>query len=317
MSRKARIRFAEMLIAFSFLIILVGFYSSKSYRILDPIKDVNIVSEGKKNSISITTTDDGGVSLENGGNPNFIPDNYPNLREGDTATTNLSEVNNRLRNFIQEKYGVFIRYGSETEGYSVGGLNTVAMVDEVAIQSSLTSMINVLELYPENFFSEMNAGGFSLNIYLVQRYSSGNVTGVTDHSARNVIISLATDFSLADSFNHEVFHYIDYYIEDKGGKYNSWNSFNPSGFEYGNVVSDYSYNRTFSEDAFFVNNYAQTDQFEDRASTFEYMMAPTKASCLNYGRSVWLKAKYMAEQVDYFYKSVSPRVTEYWERFIY
>ena len=44
------------------------------------------------------------------------------------------------------------------------------------------------------------------------------------------------------------------------------------------------------------------------------MMFANKASCLNNGKPVWKKAKYMAEQLDYYFNSVSPNVTEYWER---
>ena len=47
------------------------------------------------------------------------------------------------------------------------------------------------------------------------------------------------------------------------------------------------------------------------------MMKKNKASCLNYGKTVWLKAKTMSEQIDYFFNTVNPTVTEYWERHIY
>ena len=46
------------------------------------------------------------------------------------------------------------------------------------------------------------------------------------------------------------------------------------------------------------------------------MMATSKASCLNYGKRIWLKAKYMADQMDLFFETVSPNVTEYWERYL-
>ena len=155
---------------------------------------------------------------------------------------------------------------------------------------------------------------YPLTFYLVKRYSTDNVTGVTDSSNKNIVISIATDYDFIDTLHHEVYHYIERYILGAGGTFTSWNSLNPSGFKYGVIDSAYSYSMGFSENAFFVNSYAMTDQYEDRASTFEYMMKTNKASCLNYGKTVWLKAKTMSEQIDYFFNSVTPTTTEYWER---
>ena len=307
--------------------------------------------------ISITTVDEEIMTVEDKTDNNtseneeiLVPDDFSNITNNDFTTNSntnsdaitndtitvpnnennntvvvppvddlpsIVETNNSLRSDIQKKYGIKVKYGAETDGYSVGGLSTVMLVDNNVIQTALNNLSNNLALYPTDFFKEMRESGFSLTIYLIQKYSVKNVTGITDHSSKDVVISIATDFDLASSLNHEVFHYIDYYVIEEGGSYTSWVNYNPPKYEYGNVDNKLSYNRTFSEDAYFVNNYAQTDEYEDRASTFEYMMASSKASCLNYGKTVWLKAKYMAEQIDYFYDTVSPNVTEYWERFIY
>lgn len=276
--------------------------------------DNNSNNSGSNSSSNNSGSSSGGSSgSSNGSSSSGTTQEVPST----PSTPSIDEVNANLRNSIQNNYGIYVKYGSETNGYSVGGLSTVGLSDSTAVNSALNNLAGVMSLYPNGFFSEMRNSGFNLSIYLIKNYSAGNVTGVTDHSTKNVVISIATDFPLAESLNHEIFHYIDYYIEQKGGRYTTWNNLNPSGFVYGSVNNAYSYSMTFSEDAFFVNNYAQTDEYEDRASTFEYMMADSKASCLNYGKTVWLKSKYMAEQVDYFYSSVSPNVTEYWERFIY
>lgn len=323
----------------------------------DPVKDVEVVISDSDDDISITTVDEEVITVEdksdnitdknqevvvpNGSsditnndfttdantNSDIIPNDIitvPNTENNNVVVTppadvspSIVENNNNLRSDIQKKYGIKVKYGDETDGYSVGGLSTVMLADNNIIQESLNNLSSSLALYPTDFFKEMRNKGFSLTIYLIQKYSTKNVTGITDHSSKDVVISIATDFDLASSLNHEVFHYIDYYVIEEGGSYASWGNYNPPRYNYGNVDSKLSYNRTFSEDAYFVNNYAQTDEYEDRASTFEYMMADSKASCLNYGKTVWLKAKYMAEQIDYFYETVSPNVTEYWERFIY
>lgn len=231
--------------------------------------------------------------------------------------TSIDDVNLQLRSSIQTKYGITVKYGSETSGYSVGGMSTTMLPDAETANAALNNLEQCLALYPDGFFQEIRDGGYPLTIYLIKRYSTANVTGVTDSSNQRIVISVATDYDFADTLHHEVYHYIEKYIFTFGFRFTSWNTLNPEDFSYGTVNSDYSYARTFSEDAYFVNNYAQTDQYEDRASTFEYMMKSSKISCLNNGKTVWLKARTMCEQIDYFLESVNSYTTEYWERHIY
>ena len=103
----------------------------------------------------------------------------------------------------------------------------------------------------------------------------------------------------------------------KGANYTTWNTLNPIGFNYGETNNTYSYVSTGNINASFVNTYAQTDQYEDRASTFEYMMDDTEAGCLQTGTPIWKKAKYISEQIDAVFQTVSPNVLEYWERYVY
>ena len=236
---------------------------------------------------------------------------------GGEDESSLDDVNARLRNIIEVKYGITVKYGNETSGYSVGGMSTYPIADAQTANIALTDLDNCLSLYPEDFFREIRRGGYPLTIHLIKRYSTANVTGVTDSSNRKVSISIATDYDLADSIHHELYHYIEKYIFTFGFRFTSWDTLNPLGFTYGTVNSSYSYATTYSENAYFVNNYAQTDQYEDRASTFEYMMKSSKISGFNNGNVLWNKAKIMCEQIDYYLESVNSYTTEYWERHIY
>ena len=271
-------------------------------------------NSNENSSGDVNTNNSSGSTNNNTGtgntNNNSVSDNKP-------VVPTIEEANLKLRAQIEEMYGVKVKYGNETLGYSVGGMTTVALPDAATMQAALVNLNVALSLYPTGFFSEIKSKGYSLNFYLIKRYSIANVTGVTDSSNKNVIISIATDYDFVDTVHHEVYHYIERYILSTGFRFTSWNTLNPLGFNYGTVVSDYSYSKTFASDAAFVNSYAQTDEYEDRASTFEYMMKSSKASCLNKGNTVWLKAKTMSEQIDYFLTTVTPDVTEYWERHIY
>ena len=183
------------------------------------------------------------------------------------------------------------------------------------IYNKLYELKNVLSKYPKGLFSEIKNGGIPLTIYLINSYSDPDITGVTDSSYNYANISIATIFPLEESFYHESYHYIERYLLKKGANYNSWDNLLPQDFSWGTIDGNLSYSNTFSEDSYFVNNYAQTSASEDRASTFEYMMADTKASCLNKNKTIWLKAVYMSRTIDSVLESVKPDVVEYWERF--
>ncbi len=230
------------------------------------------------------------------------------------AGPSLSETNNNLRNTIQNNYGITIRYGSETNGYSVGGLRTNPITDDGSIQTTLNKLNAALSLYPNGFFREIKNGGIPLTLYLVNSFSEYGVTGVTDSNYSSATISVAIVYPFEETFYHESYHYIERYMFKKGIYFHSWDSYNPPGFSYGSLLRDQSYSRTGSASAYFVNDYAQSSADEDRASTFEYMMSGSKPACLNHGQHVWTKAQNMANAIDSALNTVSPGVTEYWER---
>lgn len=311
MRTKASLFLAKLMICFSLVFISLGLFLSisKNNNILHPIDDV-FMAEADEDKISITT-------ISEDESENFVDLSIQNEVDVSASSELLSETNKKLKKTIQNTYGILIKYGSETVGYSIGGMSTTPITDDLVIQTALNNLKKSLALYPKGFFQELSAKGYPVTFYLIKRYSKENVTGVTDSTYEHVVISIATDYDFSNTFHHEVYHYIERYTLSTGFSFTSWNSLNPPGFSYGNVMNNYSYAGTYSEDAFFVNIYAMSDEYEDRASTFEYMMKENKASCLNYGKTVWLKAKAMSEHLDYFFNTVSPKVTEYWERHVY
>ncbi len=222
------------------------------------------------------------------------------------------------RKQIEETYGIKVLYGSETNGYVVGNLGTTSISDTNIMKSSLEQLNTALSMYPSGFFREFSKQNMTLNVYLIKNYSAENVTGVTDFAPRRAIISIATDFPFSESFHHEMLHYIEHYIESSGGKFTSWNSFNPIDFTYGVENSSYSYSKTGTPGSYFVNNYAQTNAIEDRASTFEYMTASVKYSCYDSNDyPIWKKSNYLSTMIETYFNTVSSSVVDYWERYIY
>ena len=319
MNTKAKLFLGKLLIIFSvFLIILgVAFTFSKDENLLHPIYDVTLLSSSDNETISITTlaSDEEVISADT--STKVEQDTNPSDNVQSMVKPTTDEVSILLREQIEKTYGVKVKYANETKGYNVGGMSTVSISDPIISQNALITLNMALALYPKGFFQEIKSKGYPLTFYLIKRYSTDNVTGVTDSSNKNVVISVATDYDFVDTLHHEVYHYIEKYMLKSGGTFTSWNSLNPPGFKYGVINSAYSYSRDFSQDAFFVNSYAMTDQYEDRASTFEYMMKTNKASCLNYGKTIWLRGKAMCEQIDYFFSTVTESNKEHWERHVY
>ena len=227
----------------------------------------------------------------------------------------LEETNNTFRNSIQSTYDVTIKYGAETSGYTVGGIATTPLTDPNAINNALNSLNNTLSKYPQGFFAEIKRGGIPLTVILIYSYANASITGVTDSNFSFANISIAVSHPFEESFFHESYHYIERYIFKKGGNFSAWDSLNPEGFVYNQTISNSnSYANTFSNTAPFVNTYAQTQATEDRASTFEYMMASSKAGCLNVNMPVWKKASMISGMIDAVFTTVTPSTVEYWER---
>ena len=337
MTKELKMKLAKVFIAFSFVLVFVGIgLDLDNKTLMNPVtgthtignsnNDINITttdatipsdSSGGENSNSQTNGSTGSSNVGGNGNSATTPSTGERYQSTTESQSGIDATNNDLRNSIQNRYGITIRYGAETNGYTVGGLSSIMLSDANRINELLNSLNYNLSLYPSGFFQETKQGDYSLTIYLLKRYSQENVTGITDSTTKNVVISLATDYSFVESLHHELYHYIEKYMFYRGANYTTWNSLNPVGFNYGKTNTAISYVNTKDPYASFVNIYAQTDEYEDRASTFEYMMSPSEASCLVTGTTIWKKAKYMCEQIDAVFQSVSPSVTEYWERYIY
>lgn len=343
MTKERQITLAKVLLSFSLVLILLGVaLNLESQALVSPITNTHVIGQAENSDINITTTDkpvtvteeeqettapensNTGTNNTNNGTQNTNTNTNTNTetpaqpsQTPQTPSPSIEEVNNSLRKSIETSYGITVRYGVETNGYTVAGLSTVRLTDSNRINQLLNELNNNLSLYPSGFFDETKQAGYTLTIYLIKQYSQQNVTGITDSTTPNILISLATDYSFTESLHHEIYHYIEKYMYAKGANYTTWNTLNPIGFNYGETNNTYSYVSTGNINASFVNTYAQTDQYEDRASTFEYMMDDTEAGCLQTGTPIWKKAKYISEQIDAVFQTVSPNVLEYWERYVY
>lgn len=318
-----------LLFSLSFLFLFTGLYLdfSEKHSFNDPIKDVVIIKENSDDIIISTTGNDSDKTVESpsneNSNSNSIPNNSDEKNSQEIIDLNnkvqlLKTENDTFRKTIENTYGIKVKYGSDTNSYKAGSMSTIALEEPTVIKSALKQLNAALTLYPKDFFKEFKDVDLSLEIYLIQRYSSDNVTGVTDLSGNRVIISVALDYPFSESIHHEIYHYIEHFIERKHGKFSNWNAYNPKGFHYGSANNNLSFNRTNNPSAPFVNNYAQTNADEDRASLFEYMTADLKPPCFtSVEYPIWKKSSYVALMIDTYFETVNPSIVDYWERFIY
>ena len=300
---------ARVLMVISITLLVYGIILNLStiWGLIEAPKKAVTAQSSDTSVISITHATDGKDKVDNSSNREV---------DGSDIDNGVVREINMLRSEIEREFYVKVLYGKEVEGYTVGGVSTKAITDFTLAKSTLNDLYDTLSLYPKGFFKEIKDGGIPLTIVLVNNYSEIGVTGVTDSSYDSATISIAAIYDFDESFYHESYHYIERYMFKKKANFNSWDSLNPSDFEWNTIDGSLSYSNTFSPTAYFVNNYAQTSGAEDRASTFEYMMAPTKASCLNKNTPIWNKANYMALTIESVLDTVSPNTIEYWERYI-
>lgn len=350
MENKRLMLLGKLLFSLSFVFIFTGLYLNKLEKQMfyDPINDVVAIAPDDGDKVIISTTDGDVEEVNN--NPSIPIDNGSNINNSDNSTdnnsnnnsTNISgnsnntnedvnhdinpsisnedviDENDILRRSIEDTYGIKVKYGDEVSNYQAGSMNVTPILDKDIIKNCLEQLKETLKLYPQDFFREFLNEDLSLEVFLIKSYSKDNVTGVTDLFGNRVIVSIAMDYPCFESFNHEIYHYIEHFIVRKQGEFSAWNMYNPNDFSYGTVNSNYSYTKTQKADSVFVNNYAQTNPYEDRASTFEYMMASNKIPCFNSSDyPIWKKSSYMALMIDTYFDTVSPSVIDYWERFIY
>jgi hypothetical protein len=307
---------AKVLMVISITLLIYGVVLNlTTSHTLDPIKDVEVVNP-EENTISITPSDGSEVVSDGESNNSNKSTNTNNRINKDDSISSIDKKNEILRKEIEKEFSVSVKYGKETEGYAVGGVTTTSITDPNLVNNKLDDLYDTLSLYPEGIFKEIKDGGIPLTIYLINNYSEYGITGVTDSSYDYANISIAAIYDFPESFYHESYHYMERYMFKKKANFNSWDSLNPDDFEWNTIDGSLSYSNTFSESAPFVNNYAQTSGAEDRASTFEYMMANTKASCLNKNNPIWYKATYIAMTMESVFNTVSSDNIEYWERFI-
>ena len=199
------------------------------------------------------------------------------LENIDTAI-DLSSYNLRIINTIESTYGIDVYYGDRINVESVNG---VSITDDYEIFGMLTEIVQALSKYPKDLIKEIEEKDYSVDIYLVDYFTSGVEALANRNSIGQFKIYISNTENLKRAFHHEYYHILDYYIRletDETTAYINWDKYNPDGFKYtenvNNITGEYVYVGTAG--AHFVTPYAKYSEKEDRAETFAEMLTASK-----------------------------------------
>ena len=272
------------------------------------------------NNNSSTNTNKPNQNANNNTNINnnentILPEEKPPVVEKTQA-----EKNDEYRKQLQNKYSVKISYKNELGNYTINGYGSEKLNDDNKINNCLGEIDKTLKNYPNGFFKEMKDYGMPLTIYLVNSISD-DVSGLTDAKDKSDIkIMIAPASIFEKTLNHEIMHYIDTYIKDKGYPIdinNTMKDVNPVGFTYGDTSNEYVYYFTSVDNAYFLSAYGKRNYLEDRAVLFSDMMTRTiKKPFYNDGTPINKKAKLISSQIKEHFNTLSNTGRYYWDRFL-
>ena len=245
----------------------------------------------------------------------ILPEEKPPVVEKTQA-----EKNDEYRKQLQNKYSVKIAYKNELGNYTINGYGSEKLNDDNKINNCLAEIDTTLKNYPNGFFKEMKDYGMPLTIYLVNSISD-DVSGLTDAKNKSDIkIMIAPASLFENTLNHEIMHYIDTYIKDKGYPIdinNTMKDVNPVGFTYGDTSNEYVYYFTSVDNAYFLSAYGKRNYLEDRAVLFSDMMTRTSTRpYYNDGTPINKKAKLISSQIKEHFNTLSNTGRYYWDRFL-
>jgi hypothetical protein len=152
-------------------------------------------------------------------------------------------------------------------------------------EATLDALARAFDRYPASFLvaSRIDSVALCKHIEYEDVVREFGTAGTVDYKQRRLFISVETfigrlydangPFTVEDIVHHELFHLIEFEHMRAEMSDPEWRLHNPIGFEYRDGSAGSERPRGF------VNPYAATNELEDRASTYQYMMARPAELC--------------------------------------
>ncbi len=213
-----------------------------------------------------------------------VYENYLEQVQGDPLPDSLADVRTQA-DALEEKYGVHIRIGAQTEGVcAMSGYTVAADGDAQRIKAALDTLDKALVKYPADMFkqfrNEAREGGlyFSFTGKITNKIPTvGFAKWFRDRY--ELVLDISAD-GLEQTIHHEIWHAIEMRISTDNFNTKKWNACNPGGFSYyGRYDSGYesltkwTYTGGGGTGSYFVDPYSRINGREDRARIFEMVMS--------------------------------------------
>ena len=213
----------------------------------------------------------------------------------------------RIKN-IYDKYSVDIKIKKDADlKLDVWQQKIIGEYNYDYINDALDYIDEVMELFGEDFFKELIHDEYTgLRIYLASDIESDfSMDGEAFRYYDKYAIIMRSSGGKR-TLCHELMHSLEDAVFAKNKKmFSKWNKYNPKGFKYKESYNEnagsYEYTPTYGKgDVYFVDNYSQTDELEDRARIFENICMNTTDTIKN-NSYLLKKAEYLESEVLLYY----------------
>lgn len=239
---------------------------------------------------------------------------------------------------VGEKYGVTVLLSNQCSSALTASGMEITTTDKAELENeaeviaeALTTLDQALQLYPEGFFEQFRdeAGEHGLLILLVEEFS-GDERGVIGlcyemYPWYTIAVDITT-WEVYNTYCHEIWHATENRINDlQPGLLlpEVWDPCNPEEFVYSyntsaSYVNDVEYTFFREKDSsrvFFVDAYAKTNCYEDRARLMEYIMCSEYAQDLVESPAILQKLTILCDAIRQAFDAEGWE-NVYWERFL-
>ena len=210
---------------------------------------------------------------------------------------------------LQTDYNVDFKISKDANlKFKIWKESTKGETDYNSIMDSLDYTEEVFKMFGSEFFKEFIHDDYTgMRIYLVSEIKSEDFSKGGEafrYYDKYAIIANSVDYKR--TLCHEIMHSMEDAVSaKKKTMFKKWKDYNPKGYkykvDYDQYASSYQYSITYGKgDIYFIDNYAQTNELEDRARIFENICMNTPEDIKKYP-FILKKAEYEEEEIKKFY----------------